>query len=151
LWPTVSMLAGRPAVGVAVAPRRACVKRPGVRRVDGFLLGAVHPSKSSNSSSRRASTPRSAANLPAKAKGSFCGQKLIVPSEFIAQNGAELHQNTQITVTGCPKPKTRAQLYAAALRACDKQRNKIRRRACEKAARRAYGARVSRKPHKTHR
>jgi hypothetical protein len=43
-----------------------------------------------------------AASLPASAKGSVCGQKLIMPSEFIAQNGMELHQNTPITVTGCP-------------------------------------------------
>jgi hypothetical protein len=42
-----------------------------------------------------------AANLPKSANGSFCGQKLIMPSEFIAQNGAELHQSTQISVTGC--------------------------------------------------
>jgi hypothetical protein len=33
--------------------------------------------------------------LPASAKGSFCGQKLIMPSEFVAQNGM------QISVTGC--------------------------------------------------
>jgi hypothetical protein len=42
-----------------------------------------------------------AAYLPAGAKGSFCGQNLKMPSEFIAQNGMELHQNTAITVTGC--------------------------------------------------
>jgi hypothetical protein len=42
-----------------------------------------------------------AANLPKSANGSFCGQKLIMPSEFIAQNGMQLKQNTQIAVTGC--------------------------------------------------
>jgi hypothetical protein len=41
------------------------------------------------------------ANLPTSANGSFCGQKLIMPTEFIAQNGMQLHQNTQIAVTGC--------------------------------------------------
>jgi hypothetical protein len=28
-----------------------------------------------------------------------------MPTEFVAQNGAEIHQNTPITVTGCPKAK----------------------------------------------
>jgi hypothetical protein len=42
-----------------------------------------------------------AANLPAKAKGSFCGQKLVMPSEFIAQNGAVIHQSTRISAAGC--------------------------------------------------
>jgi hypothetical protein len=42
------------------------------------------------------------ANLPATAKSSFCTQKLIMPTEFIAQNGAELHQSTRIEATGCP-------------------------------------------------
>jgi uncharacterized repeat protein (TIGR01451 family) len=30
-------------------------------------------------------------------------QSLLMPTEFTAQNGAQLHQNTKITVTGCPK------------------------------------------------
>jgi hypothetical protein len=80
-----------------------------------------------------------AANLPAKAKGSFCGQKLVMPTEMIAQNGLQLHQNTPITVTGCPKAKTRAQLYAAALTACHKQHNHSKRQSCERQARRRYG------------
>ena len=42
------------------------------------------------------------ANLPAKANGSFCGQHLVMPTEFVAQDGAEIHQTTPITVTGCP-------------------------------------------------
>jgi len=44
-----------------------------------------------------------AANLPAKAHGSFCGQKLVMPTKLAAQNGLEIHQNTPITITGCPK------------------------------------------------
>jgi hypothetical protein len=79
------------------------------------------------------------ANLPAKAHGSFCGQKLIMPTLFQAQNGAEIHQNTKIAVTGCPKAKTRAQLYAAALKACHKQHDKHKRAACQRAAGRRYG------------
>ncbi len=31
---------------------------------------------------------------------------LQMPTEFVAQNGAEIHQTTSITVTGCPKAQT---------------------------------------------
>ena len=43
------------------------------------------------------------ANLPAKDNYSFCGVKMVMPTHFIAQNGAEVSQNTPIAVTGCPK------------------------------------------------
>ncbi|HEY3946064.1 MAG TPA: hypothetical protein VGL78_12625 [Solirubrobacteraceae bacterium] len=42
-----------------------------------------------------------AANLPEKAHGSFCGQSLTMPTQFVGQNGATLKQNTPITVEGC--------------------------------------------------
>ena len=29
--------------------------------------------------------------------------KLVMPSEFVAQNGAVMKQSTKIAVTGCPK------------------------------------------------
>jgi hypothetical protein len=45
------------------------------------------------------------ANLPVSAKGSFCGQKLTMPTAFTGQNGAVIHQSTPIAVTGCPKLK----------------------------------------------
>jgi hypothetical protein len=45
------------------------------------------------------------ANLPAKAKGSFCGQKLTIPTIFTAQNGAVIHQSTPIAVKGCTNTK----------------------------------------------
>ncbi len=45
------------------------------------------------------------ANLPAKDNYSFCGQKLAMPVFFKAANGLEIHQNTPVTTTGCPKPK----------------------------------------------
>ena len=60
-----------------------------------------------------------------------------MPTLFKAQNGLEIHQNTPIAVTGCPKALTRAQKLAAALKACRKKHNKARRAACERAARRA--------------
>jgi hypothetical protein len=42
-----------------------------------------------------------AANLKAKAKYSFCGQKLAMPTELIAQNGIAIRRNTRISTTGC--------------------------------------------------
>jgi hypothetical protein len=42
-----------------------------------------------------------AANLPLSAKGSFCGQKLEMPTAFVAQNGAEIHDTTPVSVEGC--------------------------------------------------
>jgi hypothetical protein len=41
------------------------------------------------------------------AAGNLCKDKINVPTEFIAQNGAELHETTKITVTGCPKHKAK--------------------------------------------
>ncbi len=46
-----------------------------------------------------------AANLPAKAKGSLCGQGLVVPTAIIGQNGAAIKQNTKIAIVGCPKSR----------------------------------------------
>ena len=40
--------------------------------------------------------------LPGTSGKSFCGQKLVMPTEFVAQNGLEIHQSTPIAVTGCP-------------------------------------------------
>ncbi len=48
-----------------------------------------------------------AVNLPAKAKFSFCKQKLVMPTELVAQNGAVIHQNTKIAPTGCATPKAK--------------------------------------------
>ena len=82
-----------------------------------------------------------AANLPAKANGSFCGQKLVMPTAFVAQNGAEIHESTPISVSGCAKAKalTRAQKLAKALKACHKQKG-AKRAACEKSARKQYAS-----------
>jgi hypothetical protein len=33
----------------------------------------------------------------------LCGQELVMPTEFIGQNGAELRQDTPVTVEGCPR------------------------------------------------
>ena len=78
------------------------------------------------------------ANLPAKANDNFCGQKLVMPIRFKAQNGLEITQNTPVGVTGCPRALTKKQKLAAALKACHKKHGK-KRASCEKAARKQYG------------
>jgi hypothetical protein len=45
------------------------------------------------------------------ANGNLCKANLQMPTEFVAQNGAEIHQNTKITVTGCPKKPTKDRRY----------------------------------------
>lgn len=39
------------------------------------------------------------------ANGNLCASTLKMPTAFVAQSGAEIHQATPITVTGCPKHK----------------------------------------------
>jgi hypothetical protein len=75
------------------------------------------------------------------ASGNLCTYKLAMPTEFVAQNGAEIHQSTKIVVTGCPMVKalTRAQKLAAALKACRKKAKGRKRAACEARARKRYG------------
>jgi hypothetical protein len=80
-----------------------------------------------------------AASLPAKAKYSLCGQKLVMPTAFVAQNGAEIHESTPIGVTGC-KASTRARKLARALKVCRRDKAKKRRSVCEKVARKQYGS-----------
>ncbi len=43
------------------------------------------------------------ANVPAKAKGSLCGQSLVMPTTITGQNGAQVKQSTKIAIAGCPK------------------------------------------------
>jgi hypothetical protein len=75
------------------------------------------------------------------ANGNLCTQKLVMPTEFIAFNGAEIHQNSPITVTGCAKTKalTRTQKLKAALKACKRDKNKAKKAKCQTAARKKYG------------
>jgi hypothetical protein len=72
--------------------------------------------------------------------GNLCTSKLAMPTEFIAQNGLTIHQTTKISATGCPKVKklTRAQLLAAALKACRKKAKGHKRTVCEARARKRY-------------
>ena len=89
------------------------------------------------------------ANLPAKANYSFCGQKMVMPTEFVGQNGALVRQSTPITTTGCAKAKaTKAQKLAAALKAC-KRKSKGKRAVCAQAARRQFGT-IARRAGRSH-
>jgi hypothetical protein len=78
------------------------------------------------------------------ANGNLCSDagKLKMPTEFIAQNGAPIHETTAISVAGCAKVKalTRAQKLQKALKACrSKDHKQAKRQKCEKAAKKAYG------------
>jgi hypothetical protein len=42
------------------------------------------------------------------ANGNLCKGALSMPTEFIGHNGAEIHEQTKIEVTGCPKAKKAA-------------------------------------------
>ncbi len=85
-------------------------------------------------------------NVPAAKKFSLCGQKLTGPTTITAQNGAVIQQNTPIPVEGCgavkPAKPSRAALLAKALKHCRKQfkHAKSKRSACERKARKRYGA-----------
>ena len=76
---------------------------------------------------------------------------LLMPTEMVAQNGAVIHQSTPISVSGCPKAKTAAQLraakLAAALKACHKKKGS-KRSSCEKAARKRYNPLKKKPSHK---
>jgi hypothetical protein len=47
------------------------------------------------------------AHLPAKARGSLCKIKLVMPTTITAQNGAVIKQQTKIAVSGCAKHRTK--------------------------------------------
>ena len=57
------------------------------------------------SPSRRRSRSRSRATArPSRARSRTTQpETLVMPNEFVAQNGAVIHQDTTISVTGCPK------------------------------------------------
>ncbi|HEY4452290.1 MAG TPA: hypothetical protein VGN13_11940 [Solirubrobacteraceae bacterium] len=46
------------------------------------------------------------------ANGNLCKSKLAMPTMFMGQNGAVIHQNTKIAVTGCPKARKHAKKKA---------------------------------------
>jgi hypothetical protein len=62
------------------------------------------------------------------ANGNLCKSKLVMPTEFIAQNGVEIHESTPISVTGCPKVK-KASRASKASRARNVRKSSHNRRA----------------------
>ena len=60
------------------------------------------------------------------ANGNLCASKLSMPTAFVAQNGAEIHESTKVGVTGCPPT-----------RAKKKPKKKVRK--AKKAANAAHG------------
>ena len=81
------------------------------------------------------------ANVPVKDDYSLCGQKLSMPTAFVGQDGAVIHESTPITITGCAKKTalTRAQKLAKALKACKQDKQKAKRASCVRAAHARYG------------
>jgi hypothetical protein len=77
-------------------------------------------------------------NVPIKDRYSFCGQKMVMPTSIVGQNGAEIKQQTPITVTGCKTTMSNAQRLAAALKACHKDKGNARRTACDARAHKKY-------------
>jgi hypothetical protein len=73
--------------------------------------------------------------------------KLVMPTEYAAQNGTVLKQNTPLSVSGCAK-LTRAQQLAKALKSCRTKHSKAKRKSCEAQARKRYGAKKKAKAKK---
>ena len=88
------------------------------------------------------------------ANANLCTVKggLKMPTEFVGQNGAVIHQSTPISVSGCPKAKTAAQLraakLAAALKACHKKKGS-KRSGCERTAQKRYNPLKKKPSHKS--
>jgi hypothetical protein len=94
------------------------------------------------------------ANVPENEHFSLCKALLAMPTVITGQNGAVIRQTTKIAVTGCKRVKafkaTRSQLLAKALKACRKKKNKSRRLACERQARKRYVVNTNAKGRKKH-
>jgi hypothetical protein len=84
------------------------------------------------------------------ANANLCKSKLTMPTEFTAQNGLLLKQQTKIAVSGCPHSETRAQKLAKAIKVCRKKKNHARRLTCERQARKKYAAKAPKRA-KSHR
>jgi hypothetical protein len=80
------------------------------------------------------------------ANANLCAKKLSMPTEFLAQNGILIKQNTPINVTGCKKKPNKKQLLAKALKKCHKKQGK-KRNACERQMRKRYRAKASKRSH----
>jgi hypothetical protein len=72
------------------------------------------------------------------ANANLCKQKLLMPTEFTAQNGAVFKQSTKIAVTGCKKVPSKHERLLKALKAC-KKKHGGKRASCERVARKRFG------------
>ncbi|HEX3909783.1 MAG TPA: hypothetical protein VHW67_03650 [Solirubrobacteraceae bacterium] len=99
------------------------------------------------------------ANVAQSKQFNLCGEKLTMPTEITAQNGAKITTTTNVGLTGCSAVKaskakklTRAQKLKRALKACRKKfkakRLKAKRAGCEAQARKQYGPKQKAHPHK---
>jgi hypothetical protein len=81
------------------------------------------------------------AYVPASHNFNLCGTPLAMPTEITGQNGAVIRQTTNIAVNGCATvhPLTSSKLLARALKTCKQDKNKRKRLACERLARKRYG------------
>jgi hypothetical protein len=93
--------------------------------------------------------------VPEKENYSLCNSasKLVIPTTIVAQNGAVIERTTDVSLEGCSGVKSfhaakpsKAQRLAKALKACKKDKKKSKRVACERAARKKYGAKAKRSP-----
>ncbi len=82
-----------------------------------------------------------APNVPEKEDFNLCRTSLSMPTTITGQNGAVIEQDTKIVVTGCHGVEPfKATKLEEALKACKKKyKNKSKRLACEKRARKRYG------------
>ena len=89
--------------------------------------------------------------VPAGQNYNLCKADLSMPVTLRAYNGASIEQTTRITATGCGGVAgfkvTRASRLAQALAACHRSKNRPRRRACERVARKRYGAKPAIRSH----
>ncbi|HUA74311.1 MAG TPA: hypothetical protein VL988_06090 [Solirubrobacteraceae bacterium] len=82
------------------------------------------------------------------ANTNLCTSKLVMPTEFTAQNGVVIKRNTPISVSGCvAKKPSKAQQLAKALKQCRKKKAHDKRATCERQARKRYGAKAASKKH----
>ncbi|HXB65030.1 MAG TPA: hypothetical protein VNV42_09180 [Solirubrobacteraceae bacterium] len=72
------------------------------------------------------------------ALGNLCKSRLTMPTSFVGQNGAELHQQTSIAVTNCPKATKKGKARKAARSARARRRHA---RASRRARRTSYAHR----------
>jgi hypothetical protein len=85
------------------------------------------------------------------ANGNLCTSKLKMPTAFVGQNGAVIHESTPISVTGCAKKKalTRAQKLTKALKEC-RRKAKGKQATCKKNALKRYGPLKAKKTRTAH-